>query len=345
MTETFPLVVFAVVVLSMMALDLGVFNRHVHRLSLKEATTWSITWLTLALTFNAGLYFWGNAQGLGARPALEFFTGYIIELMLSVDNIFVFVLIFSYFGVPSDYQHKVLFWGILGALIMRAMFITTGVVLVTHFHWIFYVFGGFLVFTGIKMAQHEETEVHPERNIFIRLCRKIFPVTNNYVGANFFVKDGAKIYATPLFLVLIMVETTDLVFALDSIPAIFAVTQDPLIIYSSNVFAILGLRSLYFVLDGIIDRFHYLKLGLAAVLSFVGLKMLLADFYKVPVQYSLLIICLMLAISILASLVSKSRIHPRTVDESVDDRTNGRAKNSSAVIVEKKKSDGPAKRL
>jgi tellurite resistance protein TerC len=204
---------------------------------------------------------------------------------------------------------------------------------------VFYVFGGFLVFTGIKMAQHEEAEVHPERNMFIRLCRRIFPVTPNYAGANFFVRDNGKIWATPLFLVLVMVETTDLVFALDSIPAILAVTQDPLIIYSSNVFAILGLRSLYFVLAGVIDRFRYLKMGLAAVLSFVGIKMLLTDFYKVPVQYSLLVISAMLLISILASVVPKKGSRPRAFDESVDDRANGQPsmEMESDVIAAKKK--------
>jgi len=327
MLETLPYIVFAVVVLMMMALDLGVFNRHARRLSLKEATAWSCAWIGLALSFNVGLYFWGTARGLGSQAALEFFTGYIIEYSLSVDNIFVFVLIFSYFGVPSEYQHKILFWGILGALVMRAAFITTGVVLVRHFHWVFYVFGAFLIFTGIKMGQHEETEVHPERNVFIRLCHRIFPITPNYEGSKFFIKKSDKLFATPLFLVLVMVETTDLVFALDSIPAIFAITQNPFIIYSSNVFAILGLRSLYFVLDGFIDKFRFLKLGLSFVLSFIGLKMLsplilsgltsvftfvgmsdlLPETFDIPVQYSLIVILSILAISILASLVPERK--------------------------------------
>jgi tellurite resistance protein TerC len=309
MNETLPFIVFSVVVMVMMALDLGVFHRTIHSVSLREATIWSITWIALSLAFNVGLYYWGNLSGpgLGQKIALEFFTGYILEKALSVDNIFVFVLIFSYFRVPSEYQHKILFWGVIGALLMRAAFISLGVALIKNFHWVFYLFGAFLVYTGIKMAQHEETEVDPESNVFIRLCRKIFPITPKYVGAKFFILENKKIWATPLFLVLVMVETTDLVFALDSIPAIFAVTQDPFIVYTSNVFAILGLRSLYFVLIGIIDRFRFLKLGLAAVLSFVGLKMLVADFYKLQVQYSLLIIVSMLGISILASLIIKRK--------------------------------------
>jgi len=309
MNETLPFIVFSVVVLVMMALDLGIFNRNAHRITLREATLWSIAWIALSLAFNIGLYYWGNLSGpgLGKKIALEFFTGYILEKALSVDNIFVFVLIFSYFSVPAEYQHKILFWGVIGALLMRAAFIMLGVALINNFHWVFYIFGGFLVYTGIKMAQHEETEVDPEKNLFIRLCRLLFPITKTYVGAKFFVLENRKIWATPLFLVLIMVETTDLVFALDSIPAIFAVTQDPFVVYTSNVFAILGLRSLYFVLIGVIDKFRFLKLGLAAVLSFVGLKMLVADFYKLPVHYSLLIIVSMLGISILASLIIKRK--------------------------------------
>lgn len=309
MSETLPFLVFSVVILVMMALDLGVFHRRVHSVSLREAALWSVAWVMLSLAFNLGLYYWGNLSvpPVGQRVALEFFTGYILEKALSVDNIFVFVLIFSYFRVPSEYQHKILFWGVIGALIMRAMFIALGVTLIKNFHWIFYIFGGFLVYTGIKMAQHEETDVDPESNFFIRLCRKIFPITPKYVGAKFFVFENKKLWATPLFLVLVMVETTDLVFALDSIPAIFAVTQDPFVVYTSNVFAILGLRSLYFVLVGIIDKFRFLKLGLAAVLSFVGLKMLVADFYKLHVQYSLLIIVSILTIAIVASLISKNK--------------------------------------
>jgi tellurite resistance protein TerC len=341
MNETLPFLVFSVVVVVMMALDLGVFHRRVHRVSLREAASWSIVWIALSMAFNAGLYYWGNLSvpPVGQKVALEFFTGYILEKALSVDNIFVFVLIFSYFRVPSEYQHKILFWGVIGALVMRAMFIALGVTLIKNFHWVFYIFGAFLVYTGIKMAQHEDTDVDPESNVFIRLCRKIFPITPRYVGASFFVFEGKKLWATPLFLVLVMVETTDLVFALDSIPAIFAVTQDPFVVYTSNVFAILGLRALYFVLIGIIDKFRFLKLGLAAVLSFVGLKMLVADFYKLQVQYSLLIIVSMLAISILASLIIKRKsLVP--VDEFTRQEANGRFRSLFRIRATKKKAIG-----
>jgi len=325
MNETLPFIVFTLVIMVMMALDLGIFHRRAHRVSVKEAALWSLIWIGLSMAFNAGLYFWGGAQSVGPRVALEFFTGYIIEKALSVDNIFVFVLIFSYFGVPAEYQHKVLFWGVLGALIMRAAFIAIGVALIAAFHWIFYVFGGFLVVTGIKMAQHEDIEVDPERNFFVRLCRRVFPITVGYKGAKFFHRENKRFAITPLFLVLVMVETTDLVFALDSIPAIFAVTQDPFIVYTSNVFAILGLRSLYFVLAGVIEKFRFLKLGLAAVLSFVGIKMLVAQVYKVPVQYSLLIICLMLLISVLASLVPARPRSAVPLERVASAKGNGRA--------------------
>lgn len=322
MDETLPFAVFTVVVLVLMALDLGVFHRRLHRLSLREATAWTVTWIALALSFNVGLYFWGGPSGDGGKVALEFFTGYVLEYSLSVDNIFVFVLIFSYFAVPAEYQHKVLFWGVLGALVMRAVFIAAGVALIAHFDWVFYVFGSFLLVTGIMMARHREEEVHPERNLFIRLCRRIFPVTKDYVGARFFVKQSGKLAITPLFLVLVMVETTDLVFALDSIPAIFGVTQDPFIVYTSNVFAILGLRSLYFVLAGVIEKFRFLKFGLAAVLSFVGLKMLVADVYHVPVQYSLLTIVLLLGASVAASIVHKRRT--MVIEPAAAGRSDGR---------------------
>lgn len=342
MDETLPFIVFTLVILVMMALDLGVFHRRVHRVSLQEATAWSIAWISLSLAFNVGLYFWGGLSGNGQRVALEFFTGYILEKALSVDNIFVFVLIFSYFGVPAEYQHKVLFWGVLGALAMRAVFIAVGVALIVHFHWVFYLFGGFLVITGIKMAQHQETEVHPERNLFIRICRRIFPITKNYVGSQFFVREGKWIAITPLFLVLIMVETTDLVFALDSIPAIFAVTQDPFIVYTSNVFAILGLRSLYFVLAGIIEKFRFLKLGLSAVLSFVGLKMLVLDVYKVEVQHSLLIITFFLGISVLASIVLKQKTVPRAFAASPVNKVNGRQLSITRSATDGEKIDDTA---
>jgi tellurite resistance protein TerC len=307
MDKTLPLVVFFVVITVMMAIDLGVLNRRAHVISLKEASGWSAAWIILSLAFNVWLYFWGNQNmpQVGQKMALEFFTGYMLEKALSVDNIFVFVLIFSYFRVPPEFQHKVLFWGVIGALVLRAVFITLGIVLIEHFLWVFYIFGGFLVYTSIKMAQHDEYDnVSPEDNFFVRLCRRIFPITPKYVGAKFFTYDRGKIWATPLLLVLVMVETTDLMFALDSIPAIFAVTQDPFVVYTSNIFAILGLRSLFFVLIGIIDKFRYLRIGIASVLAFVGLKMLLHNVYKIPVLYSLATIALILGISIAASLSS-----------------------------------------
>jgi tellurite resistance protein TerC len=234
-------------------------------------------------------------------------TGYLIEKSLSVDNIFVIALLFTYFAVPAAYQHRVLFWGILGALVMRAAFILAGTALITQFHWIIYVFGAFLILTGIKMAIFRDTEIHPEKNPVLRLVRRLMPVTADYRGSHFFAREAGRWAATPLFLVLVLVESTDLVFAVDSIPAIFAVTQDPFIVYTSNVFAILGLRSLYFLLAGVMQKFSYLKLGLSAVLVFVGIKMVLADVYKVPTALSLGVIAALLTISIVASLVKARR--------------------------------------
>jgi tellurite resistance protein TerC len=269
---------------------------------MKEAGAWSAFWVSLALVFNYGVYHF-----MGPQAGLEFLTGYLIEKALSVDNIFVFVLIFSYFAVPPRYQHRVLFWGILGALLMRGAMIAAGAVLIAEFHWIIYVFGAFLVVTGIRMATQTAHAIDAESNPVVRLVRRFVPVTGQYHGQRFFVREevGGRLrrVATPLFVVLVLVETTDLIFAVDSIPAIFAITQDPFIVYTSNVFAILGLRALYFLLAGVIHRFHYLKLGLAAVLVFVGAKMLLTDVYKVPVGASLGVIALVLATAIGASLV------------------------------------------
>jgi tellurite resistance protein TerC len=277
---------FNLFVLALLALDLFVFHREAHEVRLAEAAAWSVLWVLVALAFNGGL-----AYFLGRAPALEFLTGYLIEKALSVDNIFVFALLFSYFGVPPRYQHRVLFWGILGALAMRGAMIAAGVYLIQQFHGIIYVFGAFLVFTGVRMATQDEHAVAPEANPVVRLVRRLMPVTNVYHGQHFFVREatgrGQRRVATPLFVVLVLVETTDLIFAVDSIPAIFAVTQDPFIVYTSNVFAILGLRALYFLLAGIIHRFHYLKLGLSVVLVFVGAKMLLTDVYKVPIGLAL----------------------------------------------------------
>ncbi|MFV5690317.1 TerC family protein [Flavobacterium sp. ZT3R25] len=294
---------FNVFVLLMLALDLGVFNRKAHEISIKEAMIWTGVWVTLAMCFNGLIYYWQ-----GEIKALEFFTGYIIEKALSVDNIFVFVLIFSYFKTPAIHQHKILFWGIIGALIMRAAFIFAGVALLEKFHWTIYVFGAILIYTGYKMLTQKEIIIEPEKNPLIKLFRRVMPVTNELHGGKFFVKQDGKRFATPLFLVLVLIETTDLIFAADSIPAILAITQDHFIVYTSNVFAILGLRSLYFALAGMMDKFRYLSKGLALILIFVGLKMLLVDFYKLPIQIALLVIVVVLFVSIGASLMSNKRL-------------------------------------
>ena len=295
-------IAFNLFVLAMLAVDLLVFHKEAHEVRLKEAAAWSILWVGLALLFGAGVY-----VRMGPEAGLQYLTGYLIEKALSVDNIFVFVLIFSYFRVPARYQHRVLFWGILGALVMRGAMIAAGAYLIHQFHWIIYVFGAFLVFTGARMATQTEHDIEPESNPVIRLIKSIYPVTTTYHGQKFFVRQEVegrmRSVATPLFVVLVLVETTDLIFAVDSIPAIFAITQDPFIVYTSNIFAILGLRALYFLLAGVIHRFHYLKLGLAAVLVFVGIKMLLADLYPVPVGLSLGVIALVLGASVLASLL------------------------------------------
>ena len=312
---------FNLFVLAMLALDLGVFHRSAHAVTVKEATIWSVVWISLAMVFNLGIYlFWNqlvpNSAYSNGDAALSFFTGYLIEKSLSVDNIFVFVLIFSYFSVPPQYQHRVLFWGILGALVMRAILILVGAALIKEFHWIIWIFGAFLIFTGIKMAFHKNEELHPEDNPLIKLFRRMMPVTQNYDGSKFFVRNAGKLMATPLFLVLLMIESTDLIFAVDSIPAIFAVTQEPFIVYTSNVFAILGLRSLYFLLAGVMDKFHYLKLGLSVVLTFVGIKMLMPDLsalltgvsYKIPTLVSLGVVAGILAIAVAASLIRARRL-------------------------------------
>lgn len=289
---------FNVFVLAMLALDLGVFHRKSHEVKIKEALMWSGVWIALALIFNYGLYLWR-----GSEVALEFLTGYLIEKSLSVDNIFVFIMIFAYFKVPALYQHKVLFWGILGALVMRAIFIAAGVTLIQQFHWVIYVFGAFLILTGIKMALQKDKEIHPEKNPVLKLFRRMMPVTTQYFGDRFFVKQDRRNYATPLFVVLLLIETTDLIFAVDSIPAILAITTDPFIVYTSNVFAILGLRALYFALAGIMQMFHYLAYGLAAILVFVGAKMMLVDFYKLPIGVALGVVAGILIVSVVASLL------------------------------------------
>jgi tellurite resistance protein TerC len=294
---------FHVFVFLMLALDLGVFHRHTHKVPVKEAVIWTIIWITLALLFDLFVFF-----EFGKTKALEFLTGYVIEYSLSVDNIFVFILIFSYFAVKSEYQHKILFWGILGALIMRGIFIFTGVALINRFHWVVLVFGGFLVYTGIKMLFQKDTEVDPEKNPVVRFFRKFLPVTETLQGNRLFVRQNNRMYATPLFLVLLIIESSDLIFAVDSIPAILAISKDTFIVYTSNIFAILGLRSLYFAIAGIMGFFRYLKVGLAFVLTFVGLKMLVAYFnFEIPIVLSLLIIVSILLISILSSVLIKKK--------------------------------------
>jgi len=298
---------FNLFVLLMLALDLGVFHRKSHVISSKEAITWTLVWISLSLAFNAVIYYFWDQMSPDSiysnrEAALAFFTGYLIEKSLSVDNIFVFILIFAFFGVPAAYQHRVLFWGILGALVMRGIFIAIGSALLKEFHWVIYIFGGFLIFTGIRMALDQKQEVHPEHNPVIKFFRKIMPVSQNFEGGRFFIRSAGQLMATPLFLVLLVVESTDLVFAVDSIPAIFAVTEDPFIVYTSNVFAILGLRALYFLLANVMDKFRYLKLGLSAVLTFIGIKMVITDFYKIPITVSLGVVVTILAISVLASL-------------------------------------------
>jgi len=290
---------FTAFVLALLALDLGVFHRKAHEVRLREAAVWSFVWVALALLFNAGVWHW-----FGPQKGLEFLTGYLIEKALSVDNVFVFLVLFSTFGVPAAYQHRVLFWGILGALVMRAAFIFAGSALLETFHWVIYVFGGLLVVTGIKMLVQKDVELRPERNPIYRAFRRLVPSVPEYEGGRFTVVRQGRRFATPLLCVLVAVEATDLVFAVDSIPAIFAVTRDPFIVYTSNIFAILGLRAMFFLLAGVMDRFRYLKVGLSMVLCFVGAKMLLADVYKLPVGISLGVVAALLAGSVIASLVA-----------------------------------------
>ena len=303
---------FLLFVFLMLALDLGVFNRKAHVVSFKEATVWSIVWVVLALVFNFIFYRYSLAQ-FGAETAgqlaLEFLTGYVIEYSLSVDNIFVFVLVFSYFGIPAEYKHRVLFYGILGALLFRAVFIALGSSLM-QFHWVIYLFGGFLIVTGIKMFFSHSEEIQPEKNFLIRIFKRIMPVTNDIDGKSFFVRRDGILHATPLFIALLFLEATDIIFAVDSVPAIFSITSEPLIVFTSNIFAILGLRSMYFMLAGAVDKFYLLKYGLAIVLIFVGLKMVwLNDAFggKFPISWSLAFILGTIAVSVTTSL-----LFPRT---------------------------------
>lgn len=288
--------VFGALVLTALALDLGVFHRQSRVAGPKAALAWSAGWIGLALLFNAGIYCWH-----GGEKALQFFTGYLVEFSLSVDNLFVFLLLFSYFNVPNPYRHKVLFWGIIGALLMRGVFIIAGVTLLEKFHWIIYLFGALLVASGFKMAWQKDKEARPERNPVLKVFRRIMPVATDYGGNRFFIRQQGRWFASPLLVVLLMLESTDLVFAVDSVPAVLAITRDPFIVYTSNAFAVLGLRSMFFVLEGVLNRFRYLHYGLAAVLVFVGLKMLLAGIYEIPTWISLVCIANILTVAVMAS--------------------------------------------
>jgi tellurite resistance protein TerC len=307
-TSIWPWVGFNLFVLAMLAVDLGLFNRKAHVIRLREAGIWSAVVIATALLFNVGVY-----RQMGSVAGLEFLTGYLIEFALSVDNLFVFVLIFSYFNVPAQHQHRVLFWGILGALVMRAAMIGAGALLLARFDWIIYLFGAFLLVTGIRMALHDEIHIEPDANPVLKLVRRFVTVTPTYHGQRFFVREPhprtgvLRRVATPLFIVLILLETTDVIFAVDSIPAIFGVTRDPFIVYTSNVFAILGLRSLYFVLAGVIRQFHYLQVGLSIVLIWVGAKMLLDEVLHVPIAVSLAVVAIVLVGSVVASLLFPKR--------------------------------------
>jgi TerC family integral membrane protein len=301
-SQTLAWIVFNVVIVGVLVLDLVVFQRKPHVMGVREALAWVVLWVLLAGAFAVFVYFWK-----GRDVALEFVTGYLIEESLSVDNMFVFLMVFSYFAVPRSYQHRVLFWGILGALVMRGILIFAGVALIQRFHWIIYVFGAFLVVTGIRMAIQKDQEIHPDQNPVLKLVRHLVPMTNRYEGAHFFLRQDGRLVATPLFVVLIVIETTDLVFALDSIPAVLAITQDPFIVYTSNVFAILGLRALFFAIAGGMELAHYLHYGLSAILVFVGLKMLAGEYYKVPLGVALGVIVGILAVSLIASWIHHRR--------------------------------------
>ncbi|HLT57419.1 MAG: TerC family protein [Limnochordales bacterium] len=293
---------FNLLVLGMLALDLGVFHRHSHVVKAKEAAIWTVVWIVVALIFGGFVYWWK-----GPDTAMEYLTGYLIEKSLSADNIFVFVLIFTYFAVPAQFQHRVLFWGVLGALVMRGIFIALGAALISKFSWIMYLFGAFLLFTGIKLLTQKEESIDPGQSPVLAFVRRLFPVTEGYEGNLFFVRRNGVLMATPLFVVLALVESSDVMFAVDSVPAIFAVTQDPFIVYTSNVFAILGLRSLYFLLADVLGKLRYLKYGLSLILAFVGTKMLLQGFVHVPPALSLGVIVAVLTVTIAASLLVPER--------------------------------------
>lgn len=295
-------IVFFVSVIVMLVIDLGIGHRKAHKVSIKEAAMWSVIWISLGLAFSVFIWY-----EMGRQPAVEYLTGYFIEKSLSVDNIFVFIMIFAYFKVPAAYQHRVLFWGIIGALVMRGIMIWLGAALIHKFAWIIYIFGAFLIFTGIKMLIVKDEGVNPETNPLVKLTRRLFPVTQDYVQEHFFVRVNGILHATPMLLVMVMIGFSDLIFAVDSIPAIFAITKDPYIVLTSNVFAVLGLRALFFLLSGIVEKFEYLKLGLSIILMFVGVKMVIAEkLYKIPPEISLAVVFLILTVSIVASILKKS---------------------------------------
>lgn len=298
-----PWAIFFGIITFMLILDLGVFQKKTHKLGMKEALIWSAVWIGLSVAFGLGIYFFQ-----GSQQALNYFTGYLLEKSLSVDNIFVFILIFSYFKVPDKYQHKILFWGIIGALIMRAIFIVAGIALMQTFHFMIYIFGALLIYTAIKMITDKDKEIHPDKNPVIKFFRRHFRVSEGREDSKFFVKDNlGKILATPLFIVLLVIETTDVLFAVDSIPAILAITNDTFIVFTSNIFAILGLRALYFAVSGVMQLFRFLSYGLSVILGFIGLKMIFSDLYEIPIQFALGFIGLVLLVSILASVWIKEK--------------------------------------
>ncbi len=303
-------IIFNAFILLMLIIDLRVFNRHPHEISIKESLVWTGIWIAQAVVFGIGIYYF-----MGPQPSLDYFTGYLIEKSLSVDNIFVFLLIFTYFGVDSVYQHRVLFWGIFGALVFRLLFILVGVALLEQFHWVIYIFGGFLIYTGIKLGLEKDKEIHPEKNPILKLVRRFIPITKRFHGHHFIVRRGKRIIATPLFVVLVVIETSDIVFALDSIPAIMAITRDTFLIYSANAFAILGLRALYFALSGVMRLFHYLHYGLAFILVYIGFKMILEGVIDIPTLFTLGVIVVTLTFSVVFSILYPKEEEPELPDE------------------------------
>jgi len=324
---------FILFVLVMLAIDLGLFHRRAHAVSRREALAWSIVWVVVSLLFNAYVWSWQ-----GKQKALEFFTGYLVEKSLSLDNLFVFLMIFMYFGVPEKYQHRVLYWGILGALLMRGAMIAAGAALIARFDWVIYIFGGFLVYTGIKFARQSGVSVHPEKNPVLKWLRRLIPVTKDFHEQHFFVREGARWAATPLFVVLVLVETSDVLFAVDSIPAIFGITRDPFIVFTSNVFAILGLRAMYFLLANIMPMFRYLGFGLGIILAFVGVKMLLHDVLDIPVWISLVVVAVVLAGS-LGYSVWEARRYSEEVEEQEKEDEQARRDDLDADAEAKRDTD------